>query len=121
MDYPGKTSPNDPDKRERRADDSVMQNPGTSAKDYEVAGRYLMELADRTGGRVYRADNPVDLGSAFESIAKELRQQYSVGYYPPNLEKSGVPRKIKVKVTRPNLVVKARETYTIGESTKKKR
>lgn len=121
MDYPGKTSPNDQSSRDRRAEDPVMQNPGTTAKDYEVAGKYLLELADRTGGRVYRADNLIGLGNAFESIARELRQQYSVGYYPPNLEKSGVPRKIKVKVTRPDLVVKSRDTYTIGDSPTKKR
>ncbi len=121
MDYPGKTSPNDPNNRDRQSQDPAMQNPGTTAKDYEVAGKYLLELADRTGGRVYRADNLIGLGNAFESIARELRQQYSVGYYPPNLEKSGVPRKIKVKVTRPDLVVKSRDTYTIGDSPKKKR
>jgi len=38
---------------------------------------------------------------------------------PPDIDKAGT-RKIKVKVTRPNLVVKSRETYTIGEGKKKK-
>ena len=107
-DKPGKT--NDP----------VVKIPGTSPKDYEVAENYLRELSERSGGRLQRANNLYDLAGAFERIAQELRQQYSLGYYPPDVEKTGVPRKIKVKVTRPNLVVKAREYYSVGEQKQKK-
>jgi VWFA-related protein len=108
---------NDPNGKQ----EEESKSPGTSAKDYKVADDYLAALADRTGGRVEKADTLYDLEGAFGRIAQELRQQYSIGYYPPDIEKTGTPRKIKVKVTRPNLVVKARDTYTIGTPAKKKK
>ena len=114
-----KPSKNDPMGRSK--EEEINKNPGTSARDYVTAEKYLAALAERTGGRVKKADTLYDLEGAFSSIAQELRQQYSIGYYPPDIEKTGVARKIKVKVTRQNLVVKARETYTIGEPQKKKR
>jgi len=110
-----------PDASQNGKPQEDTKNPGTSAKDYKTAQDYLAALADRTGGRVEKADTLYDLEGAFGRIAQELRQQYSIGYYPPDIERTGTQRKIKVKVTRPNLVVKARETYTIGEPLKKKK
>jgi Ca-activated chloride channel family protein len=103
-----------------REDDTITASPGTSRADYDRASKYLADLADRTGGKVERATTLYDIENAFRRIAQGLRQQYSIGYYPPDIEKKGVPRKIKVKVTRPNLVVKSRETYTIGEAQTRK-
>jgi hypothetical protein len=83
-----------------------------------MARNYLADLAERTGGKVEKATTLYDIDSAFSKIAQGLRQQYSIGYYPPDIEKQGT-RKIKVKVTRSDMVVKSRETFTIGESKKK--
>lgn len=106
----------------RRDDDpNRILSKGTTRAEYDVAAAYLRGLADRTGGKVYRASTTSDMGSAFAKIAQELRQQYSIGYSPPNPDKKGTVRKIKIRVTRPNLVVKARESYTIGEPTKKRK
>lgn len=119
------TSPSDTTRRSNDPStdqtDTVSQSPGTSLEEYQTASKYLADLAYRTGGKVEKATTLYDIDGAFSRIAQGLRQQYSIGYYPPNIEKTGVPRKIKVKVTRPDVVVKARETYTIGESQKKKR
>jgi VWFA-related protein len=101
-------------------DSTIGDNPGTSREDYERASRYLADLAYRTGGKVEKATTLYEIDNAFSRIAQGLRQQYSIGYYPPDTDKTSVQRKIKVKVTRPNLVVKARETYTIGETRKKR-
>jgi Ca-activated chloride channel family protein len=99
-------------------DDTISEAPGTSRREYEMASKYLADLAERTGGKVEKATTLYDIGSAFSKIAQGLRQQYSIGYYPPDIEKQGT-RKIKVKVTRGDVVVKSRETFTIGESKKK--
>jgi Ca-activated chloride channel homolog len=99
-------------------DDDISAAPGTSRREYEMASKYLADLAERTGGKVEKATTLYDIGSAFSKIAQGLRQQYSIGYYPPDIEKQGT-RKIKVKVTRGDVVVKSRETFTIGESKKK--
>jgi VWFA-related protein len=85
--------------------------PGTTKEDYDRANRYLVELADRTGGRLYKANDTNQLADAFARIAEELRRQYSLGYYPQNAATTADRRQIKVKVNRPNLAVKARDSY----------
>jgi Ca-activated chloride channel homolog len=87
-------------------------------RDYEVASRYLQGLAAKTGGQHYQADNLEALKASFNSIAQELRRQYSLGYYPKEAANRGGERKIKVSVKRDNVVVKARESYTSSPSPK---
>jgi hypothetical protein len=52
-----------------------------------------------------------DLSPAFASIVKELSSQYSLGYYPRRPPQSGERRWIKVRVSRSNLVIHARDSY----------
>ena len=86
--------------------------PGSTQADYDQANQYLKELADRTAGRVYRANDTTQLADAFSRIAEELRRQYSLGYYPQDGDASSAARRqIKVRVNRPNLAVKARDSY----------
>jgi Ca-activated chloride channel family protein len=84
---------------------------GTSRDDYMRADAYLHDLADKTGARLYRADNRNDLAQSFAYIAEELRRQYSLGYYPKNMAQAGQRRQIKVRVMRSDLVVRARDSY----------
>ncbi len=84
---------------------------GTSSEEYRRGARYLQELADRSGGRLYEADTLYNLSQAFSSIAEELRHQYSLSYYPTNAKKDGSYRRVKVRVERPDMVVRAREGY----------
>ncbi|HEX9961921.1 MAG TPA: VWA domain-containing protein [Pyrinomonadaceae bacterium] len=92
---------------------------GTSAGDYQKATEYLSELAARTGGRVHQAGTAAHLALAFSNIAAELRQLYSLGYYPKEDGKAGQRRKIKVRAGKPGLVVKARDSYIVGKKEKK--
>ena len=87
--------------------------PGSTKEDYERADQYLHGLADKTGGRLYEANDTRQLAKAFSSIAEELRRQYSIGYYPKtNDGDSGNGRRqIRVRVRQPNLAVKARGSY----------
>jgi Ca-activated chloride channel family protein len=78
---------------------------------YKRASLYLRVLTDKTGGRFYRADNPKNLSASFARVAAELRQQYSLGYYPANRAGEGKPRKIRVEVNAPAAVVRARRGY----------
>ena len=94
---------------------------GTSVEDYKRADEYLKGMADRTGGRVYKADSTANLALAFSNIANELRQFYSLGYYPKETAKVGKKRKIKVRVNQPNLVVRARDGYVVGRKKEGKR
>jgi VWFA-related protein len=89
----------------------VYGGGGASRGDYERAGAYLRALADETGGRHYDANDLGNLQQAFTSIAEELRQQYQLGYYPARQSQATERRQIKVRVKRPNLVVRARDSY----------
>lgn len=86
---------------------------GTSRQEYERGKSYLQELAKFSGGRHFEADTTYNLDSAFRSIAEELRRQYSLGYYPESGEK-GERRRIRVRVMRPNLVVRTKSSYIVG-------
>jgi VWFA-related protein len=83
---------------------------GTTRDEYERGDQYLHELARVTGARLYNSEQQ-NLDSAFRSVAEELRRQYSLGYYPQNAPRPGDRRNIKVRVERPELVVRTRDSY----------
>jgi len=86
--------------------------PGTSKEDYDRANQYLLSMAERTGGRIHKANDMTQLTQAFSSIAEELRRQYSIGYYPQNgAAQPDDRRQIKVSVDRSNVAVRARNSY----------
>jgi VWFA-related protein len=89
---------------------------GCSRSDYDRADRYLEDLARMTGARRYNAEAQRDLSATFALVAEELRRQYSIGYYPKLTPSKGERRHVKVRVTRPDLAVQARDTYVFGES-----
>ncbi|HEX8368543.1 MAG TPA: VWA domain-containing protein [Pyrinomonadaceae bacterium] len=93
----------------------ILSGRGNSPEDYALGKKYLEDLADATGGRVFRPEaTPGGLTRAFEGIAEELRRQYNIGYYPQKEGKAGERRQLKVRVNRPNLVVRARDSYIVG-------
>lgn len=88
-------------------------NPGPEA--YALGRRYLEELGEVTGGRVFRPEStPGGLTAAFEGIAEELRRQYSIGFVPSDEGKPGQRKNIRVRVNRPNLILRARDSYVVG-------
>lgn len=89
---------------------------GTSRNEYEVANQYLLELANGTGGREYKADSLQNMSYAFANVAEELRRQYSIGYYPKRPAQAGEKRQIRVRARQPNLAVRARESYIFNPS-----
>ena len=78
---------------------------------YLTADSYLKGLAEKSGGRLLRADTLVSLPDAFSQIAAELRTQYMLGYYPLNKERDERYRKIKVETTRKNVEIRSRPGY----------
>jgi VWFA-related protein len=91
--------------------------PGATKADYDRADRYLHELADKTGGRLYEANDTNQLAASFTRIAEELRRQYTIGYYPKTAAVAdGERRQIRVRVRQSNLAVKARNSYVKSNS-----
>ncbi|REJ77864.1 MAG: VWA domain-containing protein [Acidobacteria bacterium] len=90
----------------------VSSGQGTTREEYERAEVYLDRMAMLTGGRVYEANSPENLSRAFSRIASELREFYSIGFYPNEAE-PGKTRKLKVKVAKPGVAVRARDSYVV--------
>jgi Ca-activated chloride channel homolog len=73
------------------------------------------ELSSATGGRSFQAADPKVLPDTLRRIARELRQQYLLGYTParPVVPGSGEWRSITVRVKRPDVQVRARDGYLV--------
>ena len=89
---------------------------GTSRSEYATGLRYLETIAQNSGGRKFEADSMTNLEASFSGIAEELRRQYSLGYYPEKAGQPGERRRISVQVARPNVIVKAKNTYIFGNN-----
>jgi len=61
----------------------------------------LSELVETTGGRVFPVSNLTDLPDIASKIGMELRNQYVLGYKPPDTTHNRGWRKIKVKLNAP--------------------
>lgn len=93
---------------------SRRQTDGTSVmldRLYRDGYDYLVQMAERSGGRMVRADLLTDVPGAFVKIADELRHQYSIGYYPTNQSQDGRFRKVQVRVVRRDTVIRTRPGY----------
>ena len=92
----------------RRSDDSIGRMLDMA---YATADSYLQQLAEKSGGRLLRADTINSLPDAFGQIAAELRTQYMLGYYPLKKDRDDRYRKIKVTTVRKHVVIRARPGY----------
>jgi von Willebrand factor type A domain len=95
-------------RRAPRPDDSISARLDVA---YETADTYLKTLAEKSGGKLVRADTISSLPDAFAKIAAELRTQYSLGYYPVQKERKDHYRKIKVSTTRKDVAIRTRPGY----------
>ena len=78
--------------------------------------RALRSLAEATGGSAYYLENAHEDGrdridEAAEEVAAELKQQYTLGYYPANQKKDGAFRQIVVEVKDKSLRVRTKRGY----------
>jgi VWFA-related protein len=96
----------------------IASDQGTTLEEYERAKEYLDQLAFRTGGRLYEATTVGNLAAAYSQIASELREFYSIAYYPKAERVPGKKTSIKVRIDREGLVVRTREGYITPKKTK---
>ena len=77
--------------------------------------KVLEELAEATGGEAYFPENLSQVTPICEQVAREIRNQYTIGYYPTNTAKDGTFRTVQLKVIPPNgrgkLSVRTRTGY----------
>lgn len=89
---------------------------GTNSPEYQKGKQYLEMLATNSGGRTFEGQSIYNIDAAFAGIAEELRRQYSLGYYPEAVGKLGDRRQIRIRVMRPNVVVRAKNSYIVGQT-----
>lgn len=108
----------DPSRDRRGPDDSISAMLDLA---YLKADEYLKSLAEKSGGKVLRADALSSLPDAFAKIAAELRTQYLLGYYPLKKDRDDQYRKIKVTTSRKDVVVRSRPGYLASSRAKRTR
>ena len=69
----------------------------------------LRKLADATGGGYFELKKTADLGPTFTRVAQELHSLYLLGFSPEKAD--GKEHKLTVRVTPPNMKVRARTSY----------
>ncbi len=84
------------------------KSPAKKAKDL------LQRLADDSGGRAFFPKDLSEMPAIAARIAKDLRTQYVVSYYPTNDKRDGTFRKVNVMVNQPSnrkLIARTRQGY----------
>ena len=94
-----------PQRRDPRREARVERNN-------EMAEELLQELSDTTAGRFYSSKDG-KLKKTFATIVEELRFQYRLGFYPPEDTTNATSHSLKVKVTKPDSVVRSRGGYRV--------
>jgi Ca-activated chloride channel homolog len=91
------------------SEDDLKHNKGMVRHSKKV----LDELTTATGGVAYYPASLDEVTPICEHVANELRQQYTLGYYPTNAAKDGTFRAVRVQVQSPHgkLSVRSRTGY----------
>jgi Ca-activated chloride channel homolog len=108
----------------RPKDDAPMSTPGAIPSSrvnsqrqqpirdrYLIAADFLRTLAAQSGGLPFRAETIENTSYAFQLIANELHNQYTLTYISTNESHDGAYRAIAVGVNNPDLVVRSRRFY----------
>jgi Ca-activated chloride channel homolog len=64
--------------------------------------KVLKEITEATGGMAYFPADLAQVTPVCEQVARDIRNQYTLGYYPTNAEKDGTFRKVEVDVLSPH-------------------
>ncbi len=73
--------------------------------------RDFKEMADTSGGIIFKADSQKQVAKAFKEIQEQLRSHYFLAYKPAELNQDGSYRKIQLKVRRHGLHIFYRHGY----------
>jgi len=84
-------------------------------KNRKKATRALKDISAASGGISYFPENVSDVHSICEQVARDIRNQYTLGYYPTNTKKDGTFRTVAVDIVPPRgkgkLIARTRNGY----------
>src|ERR1700720_439091 len=72
-----------------------------SKKNAKRAKRALEEIAKASGGLAFFPENVADVKDICENVAHDIRNQYTLAYYPTNTKRDGTFRTVQVDVIPP--------------------
>jgi len=75
------------------------------------AKQLLTRLAEDSGGRAFFPTGVSEMPAIAAQIAKELRAQYVISYYPSNTRHDGSFRSVRVTVNNRKLIAQTRQGY----------
>jgi Ca-activated chloride channel family protein len=75
----------------------------------------LKRLAEETGGGYFELEKTADLAPTFTRVANELHSQYVLGFAPTTLD--GKVHRLQVRVKRPGMLVRSRQSYVATADT----
>jgi Ca-activated chloride channel family protein len=91
--------------REIQKTDTVIYTIGLlgeeSKKNAKRAKRALEEIAKASGGLSFFPENVTDVKDICENVAHDIRNQYTLAYYPTNTKRDGTFRTVQVDVIPP--------------------
>jgi Ca-activated chloride channel homolog len=73
--------------------------------------RDLERAVEESGGRIQPVERSADIEPVFRAILQELREQFSIGYYPTNLKSDGSWHAVRVSVDQPACKVRTANGY----------
>jgi Ca-activated chloride channel homolog len=86
-----------------------------SKKSAKKAKRALEDIARASGGVAYFPENVEDVHNICQQVAHDIRNQYTLAYYPTNTRRDGTFRSVTVEVIPPRgrgkLVARTRNGY----------
>jgi Ca-activated chloride channel homolog len=105
--------------REIQKTDTVIYTIGLlgdeKRKERNSAMRALKHIAEASGGLAFFPESVDDVHTICEQVAHDIRNQYTLAYYPSNTKKDGTFRAVSVQVIPPRgrgkLVARTRNGY----------
>jgi len=63
--------------------------------------RALKDITTASGGVAFFPENVDDVHNICDQVARDIRNQYTLGYYPTNIKKDGTFRTVQVDIIPP--------------------
>lgn len=97
-------------------EESARNGGARDAMELKRGQSEMKEFTLQTGGRYVHSPQGDKLEEAFTDIVEELRNQYTISYYPSNQKRDGRWRVLQVNVARPGLATRTRKGYWAPKS-----
>ena len=95
--------------------DPLSGNSGSSTPNHTTVDmKVLNRFGEASGGRAWEISEAAfgkNMDAVLDTIAAELRSQYSIGYYPNHPVKDGKWHRVRIRMKNPDYVARARKEY----------